>query len=90
MLIKVLLTNFIETNPPDSRDHPPVHMAFDTALTGFNLGQFKRRMKKMAAQVDFCLSLNASPVPENWHCVFNKGPAYLLTYISVPVAYLAE
>ncbi len=49
-------------------------VSLDTALTDFNPGKLQAWMKKMAAQVDFCLSLNAflcitvcKTVPENWH-----------------------
>ncbi len=59
-------------------------MNFGTALTDFNSRQFKTWMKKMAAQVEFCLFLNVfflsglHMVPENWHICVNKGPTYLL------------
>ncbi len=42
----------------------------DTVLSGFNLGNFKSGMKKMEAQVNFYLYLNAFlpsySVPESW------------------------
>ncbi len=33
---------------------------FDAALVDFNPRQFKTRVRKMAAQVDFCMFLNAA------------------------------
>ncbi len=54
------------------------------ALADFSSRQFKTRMKKMAAQVDFCLFRNAFlsclqyGARENWHICANKGLAYLL------------
>ncbi len=59
-------------------------MKFDAALTGFNSRQFKTRMKKMAAQVEFCLILNVfcracNSMPENDHLCTNKGHNNFLT-----------
>ncbi len=59
-------------------------MTFDAAPTDFILRQCKTRMKKMAAQVNFCLPLNVffclacNTVSENWHICVNKGLTYLL------------
>ncbi len=39
-------------------------MTLDMAMNGFNSGQFKPRMKNMAAQVNFYLYLNAVLSPE--------------------------
>ncbi len=58
-------------------------MKFDAALTGFNSRQFKIRMKKMAAHVDFGMFLNAfflacNAVPEIGTFVLIKVlPTYL-------------
>ncbi len=58
-------------------------MTFDAALTDLISPQFKTQMKKMAAQVDFCLFCSVfcvacNTVPENWHTCVNKGLTYLL------------
>ncbi len=69
---------------------------FDKALTDFNSRQFKTRMKKMAAQVNFfCFlmfffCLDCKMVPENQHICVNKGITYLRDFESnyVNVIYL--
>ncbi len=59
-------------------------VVLDTALVDFNPGQFKTRAKRMAAQVAFCLSLNAflSRVQNGtWKLAHVCPIKFLITYL---------
>ncbi len=53
-------------------------VTFEATQMDCNSCKFKTGMKKMAAQVDICLFLNAL-LSENWHICANKRLFYLLT-----------
>ncbi len=68
-------------------------VTIDTVMNDFNSGQLKVRMKKMAAQVNFYLFLNAFrsfELLDAWKCAL-QGPSYLLSiyfYLVFVIFYL--
>ncbi len=67
-------------NSPNGATDCICQATLDTALTDFNPGQFKTPMKKMDAQVEFCLSLQYSLQCGAWKLAHVCSIKVILTY----------